>query len=206
MLPRGSIYCGCRGGGVGGVYLCARVCAYAWVLYVSLCLIFFLFLFFWFCVFLCLPSSSSLPSSSPPTPPPCQACPRCSHTQDPSARCKEPSSPRSAPHPHPQPAITQSIMHHTRQFFFLLLMHFHSLCFFAFHKMLLGIVASTLTSWQFKYPTINTVTRLRVEVNKQIHHMKLMKESILATSNLTYFTTQCYTLSKKWELLHAKHT
>lgn len=56
-----------------------------------------------FCVFLCFPSSSFLPSSSPPTPPPCQACPRCSHTQDPSARCKEPSSPRSAPHPYPQP-------------------------------------------------------------------------------------------------------
>lgn len=58
-----------------------------------------------FCVFLCLPSSSSLPSSSPPIPPPCQACPRCSHTQDPSARCKEPSSPRSAPHPYPQPTL-----------------------------------------------------------------------------------------------------
>lgn len=57
------------------------------------------------CVFLCFPSSSFLPSSSPPIPPPCQACPRCSHTQDPSARCKEPSSPRSAPHPYPQPTI-----------------------------------------------------------------------------------------------------
>lgn len=56
---------------------------------------------FLFCVFLCLPSSSFLLSSSPPIPPPCQACPRCSHTQDPSARCKEPSSPRSAPHPYP---------------------------------------------------------------------------------------------------------
>lgn len=60
---------------------------------------------FGFCVFLCLPYSSFLPSSSPPIPQPCQACPRCSHTQDPSARCKEPSSPRSDPHPCPQPAI-----------------------------------------------------------------------------------------------------
>lgn len=130
MLPRGSIYCGCRGGGGRGLFVCVCICLSP--VRISLFDFLFLFLFFWFCVFLCLPSSSSLPSSSPPTPPPCQACPRCSHTQDPSARCKEPSSPRSAPHPHPQPAITQSIMHHTRQFFFLLLMHFHSLCFSPF--------------------------------------------------------------------------
>lgn len=62
-----------------------------------------------FCDFLCLPSSSFLPSSSPPIPPPCQACPRCSHTQDPSAHCKEPSSPRSAPYPYPQPTICKQI-------------------------------------------------------------------------------------------------
>lgn len=56
----------------------------------------------WFS-FLCPPhpSSSVIPSSSPPIPQPCQACPRCSHTQDPSARCKEPFSPRSDPPPHP---------------------------------------------------------------------------------------------------------
>ena len=59
-------------------------------------------IFVWFLKVLCLPPFPFLPSSSLPTPPPCQACPRCSHTQDPSARCKEPSSPRSAPHPYPQ--------------------------------------------------------------------------------------------------------
>lgn len=64
------------------------------------CMIFFLF-----CVSLCLPSSSFLPSSSLPIPQPCQACPRCFHTQDPSAHCKEPSSPRSAPYPIPQPRM-----------------------------------------------------------------------------------------------------
>lgn len=68
----------------------------------------YLYVLILFCVFLCLPSSPFLPSSSPPIPPPCQACPRCSHTQDPSARCKEPSSPRSAPDPYPQPTINHT--------------------------------------------------------------------------------------------------
>lgn len=53
-----------------------------------------------FFTYLCFPSSSVLLSSSPPTPQPCQACPRCSRTQDPSARCREPSSLRSEPYPH----------------------------------------------------------------------------------------------------------
>lgn len=62
-----------------------------WVLYVSLVD------FFFFCA-----SHLPLHSSSPPIPPPCQACPHCSHTRDPSAHCKEPSSPRLALHSHPQ--------------------------------------------------------------------------------------------------------
>lgn len=68
----------------------------------------------WICGCICLsPVCSAVwfyfvsPSFSPPTPQPCQACPRCSHTLDPSARCKEPSSPRSAPYPSPPPILNQ---------------------------------------------------------------------------------------------------
>lgn len=71
-------------------WLCVCVCIYMLESCMYDCMILF-------CVsHLPLPPPSS---SSPPTPQPCQACPRCSHTQDPSARCKEPSSPRSDPHP-----------------------------------------------------------------------------------------------------------
>lgn len=85
----------------------------------------------WICVCVCLsPFCIAVwfyfvsPSFSPPTPPPCQACPRCSHTLDPSARCKEPSSPRSAPFPSPRPRSIS--IHHLKADF--LVLHWSRSC------------------------------------------------------------------------------
>lgn len=115
--------------GVGGVYLCA--CAYAWVLYVSLCLIFFFISIF---LVLCLSVSPILlfsPQFFPSYPPTMPGMPPLLPHSGPFSSLQGAFQPKVSP-TSPPSARDNSINHASYKaiFFFLLLMHFHSLFVF----------------------------------------------------------------------------